>query len=133
MLEKFFLSKFFSKAPTFLSHIYVLLVIMVSFVLFNADGMGEAVTDIGAMFGAGGLPLYNSETLYYLRSYAAVIIIGIIAATPLGKNAVMKLRENDKLCYLLNFAEPAAELCLLIVVTAYLVDGSFNPFLYFRF
>ncbi len=133
MLEKFFLSKFFAKAPTFLSHIYVLLVIMVSFVLFNADGMGEAISDISAMFGAGSLPLYNSETLYYLRSYAVVFIIGIIAATPLGKNAVKKLRENDKLCRLLNFTEPAAELSLLVIVTAYLVDGSFNPFLYFRF
>lgn len=133
MLEKFFLSRFFSKLPALISRIYVLLVIAVSFVIFNADGMGQAISDIAGLFGAASVPLYNAHTLYYLRSYAVVIIIAVIGATPLIKNTVLRLKEKTAWNRVLNAAEPVMQLCLLVAVTAYLVDGSFNPFLYFRF
>ena len=133
MLEKFFLSRLLQKLPAFISHIYVLLVIAVSFVIFNADGMGQAISDIAGLFGGTSVPLYNAHTLYYLRSYAVVIIIAVIGATPLIKNTVLRLKEKTAWNRVLNAAEPVMQLCLLVAVTAYLVDGSFNPFLYFRF
>jgi len=133
LLEKFFLAKFFAKIPRVFSHIYVLFVIAISFVIFNANGMGQAISDIGGMLGFQGLPLFNSETLYYLRSYGLILVFGIIGATPLVKRGVEKFKETKAGGWIATFAEPVLQITLLIVITAYLVDGSFNPFLYFRF
>ncbi len=125
LLEKFALKKFLEKSRV-ISHIYVLFLIMISFVIFNAADMKEAFIYIGGLFGYGEHPIVSSEFFYYLRSFAVVIIIAIIGATPLPKKLVSKL----KIC---SFIEPVFLAVLLIMCTAYLVDGSFNPFLYFRF
>ena len=111
--------------PRAVRHGYVLLVIAVSFVLFNAAHLGQAATDIAGMFGLSGAPLVNAETLYYLRSYAGVFVLGIVGATPWPKKLALK-----KDMPILDTAVMAA---LLLLCTASLVDGSFNPFLYFRF
>ncbi|MBO5859420.1 MAG: MBOAT family protein [Clostridia bacterium] len=130
VIEKLWLKKYLDKSKAF-SHVYVMFLVIISFVIFNAADMGEAMRYIGGMFGFGGVPLFSAEWLYYLRSYAVVIILAIIGATPLPKKIVSKLSEkNEKL---VNLAEPIVLVALMIVMTAYLVDGSFNPFLYFRF
>jgi len=133
VLEKFFLNKFFAKLPKFISHIYVIILILVSFVIFNGSGMSGAVADVGKMFGAGGLPLWSSDTAYRLGSYALVLIIGAFGSTPILKNAVLKLKENNKINNVFNILEPVFHVAILLIVTAYFVDGSFSPFLYFRF
>ena len=130
VLEKIWLKKVLDKSKAF-SHIYVMFLVIISFVIFNATDMGEAARYIAAMFGFGGVPAYSAEWLYYLRSYAVVLVIGIVGATPLPKKIFTKLSEkNEKL---FNVIEPVVLVGLMIVMTAYLVDGSFNPFLYFRF
>ncbi|MBQ9747745.1 MAG: MBOAT family protein [Clostridia bacterium] len=133
MLEKFFLKKFFDKIPRVFSHIYVLFLILISFVIFNANGMSEAISDIGGMFGAGGLPLWSKETGYYLASYGLLFVIALFGATPVMKTVVLKLRENEKVRPVIHVLEPIVCVVLLIVITACFVNGSFNPFLYFRF
>ena len=133
MLEKFLLNKFFEKIPRVFSHIYVLVAVMISFVVFNAADLAEALSDIGGMFGTLGVPLWSKETAYYLSSYGVVFIVGIIGATPLVKNAVLKLKENKKACTVIDVIEPVFVAVLLIIVTACFVNGSFSPFLYFRF
>ena len=133
LLEKFFLAKFFAKIPKVFSHIYVLFVVAISFVIFNANGMGEAISDIGGMLGMQNVPVFNHETLYYLRSYGVVLLLGVIGATPLVKRAVEKFRTTNAGEWILTIGEPIVHISLIIVITAYLVDGSFNPFLYFRF
>ena len=133
LLEKFFLAKFFEKIPRVFSHIYVVVAILVSFVIFSANGMSGAVADIGAMFGAGGLPLWSADTAYYLSGYAFVFIFAFIGATPLLKNVVLKLKENKKVNAIMNVIEPVFVVVMLLIVTSYFVDGSFSPFLYFRF
>ncbi|MBR3842135.1 MAG: MBOAT family protein, partial [Christensenellaceae bacterium] len=132
-LEKLFLLKWVEKLPTFLRHIYLLFIVMLSFVIFNAASMPEILTDIGGLFGLGKLPLISSETLYYLRSNAVLIILGCIGATPLMRNLAQKLEENAVGAKVSAVLTPVITAALLIVCTAYLVDGSFNPFLYFRF
>ena len=132
MVEKFFLLKHLEKSKV-LSHIYVLFFVSISFVIFNAPSMREAFVGIGNMFGFGGLPFISHEFVYYLRSYAVILIIGAVGATPLAAKTAAKLRDNRKCAKWLNIAEPVCLLALLLVSTAYLVDGSFNPFLYFRF
>ena len=117
------------KLPGALRHGYVLLAVVLSFVLFNADTLSQAGNDFAALFGCGGLPLFSRETGYYLRSYAPLLIAACIGATPLIKKVAGKLGEN----HLVQTLEPLAWLGLLLICTAYLVDGSFSPFLYFRF
>lgn len=133
ILEKLWVGKYLAKVPSALSRVYVLLLVAVSFMIFNANGMKEAISDIAAMFGTQGYPLITTETLYYLRSYAVVIVLAVIGSTPLIKNAVQRLQQYPAVRRITNIAEPAVMVVLLLTITAYLVDGSFNPFLYFRF
>ena len=131
IMEKGFLLKPLQKLPV-LSHLYTLLLVAVSFVIFDSAGLSEAATHLGRMFGAGGIPLVTGEALYYLGSYAVTFIIAIIGATPFPTRMAKQLSEG-KGGRALSILAPAALVLMLAVVTAYLVDGSFNPFLYFRF
>ena len=117
------------RLPGVLRHGYVLLAVILSFVLFNADTLSQAGNDFSALFGLAGLPLFTAETGYYLRSYAPALVIACIGATPLVRRTAQKWEGNR----VLQAAEPILWLGLLLICTAYLVDGSFSPFLYFRF
>ena len=133
MLEKFFLAKILEKIPAIFSHVYVIFIILISFVLFSADGLSGAIKDIGGMFGAGNIPLWSDKTSYYLSSYAFVLIFALIGATPIVKNAVLKIKSYKVGKMIVDILEPIFVIAVLLVVTAYFVDGSFSPFLYFRF
>lgn len=128
MIEKLWLLPHIKKMKV-LPHVTTLFLVVISFVIFNANSMGEAFSYIGAMFGAGEYPLVSREALYYLRSYAVVFVLALFGATPLPK----KIFSSEKCRKPVMFAEPVALVVLMLVMTAYLVDGSFNPFLYFRF
>ena len=108
---------------------YVLLIIMLSFVVFNAVDLKAAAVEIGTMFGFGSLPFVTAETFYYLRSFAPLFLLAILGSTPLVRDTCRKI-EDTKLAQILELPMMAG---LLLVCTAYLVDGSFSPFLYFRF
>ena len=115
-----------------LKHVYTLLLVTLSFVLFNADSVSEAVLQLGAMFGAGGLPLVSTEGVYYLKSYAGTFLFAAIGATPLVSNAISRFGKTRFGAQALTVLQPLVMLALLAACTAFLVDGSFNPFLYFR-
>lgn len=117
----------------FLAHIYVLLLLLPSFVLFHAQSIQAAAADIGGLFGAGGVPLVSIEACYCLRSFFVVLLIGVVAATPLPCRIAERIGKTRVGGRLMDAAEPVVLAALLLVMTAYLVDGSFNPFLYFRF
>lgn len=133
LIERLFLAKFFEKIPKIFSHIYVVVIILISFVIFHGDGMSGAIKDVGSMFGALNLPLWSSDTAYYLSSYVFVFIFALIGATPIVKNTVLKIKESALGNKIINVLEPIFVVVMLLIVTAYLVDGSFSPFLYFRF
>lgn len=132
IIEKLWLLKPLKKSKV-LNHIYVMFFVIISFVIFNAADMKEAFSYIGGMFGAGGIPFISEEWLYYLRSYGVVLIVAIIGATPLVKKLILSVKKKSTGEKIMNIAEPIMLVALLLVITAYLVDGSFNPFLYFRF
>lgn len=132
VLEKLFLKKFLEKTKI-IKRIYIVLAVLVSFVIFNATDMAEALQYVGAMFGAGNIPLVNAEMFYYLKSYAVVLVLAAVGSTPVVKTAAMRLYNGKNTGRVMNVLEPVVLVGLLIVMTAYLVDGSFNPFLYFRF
>ena len=133
VMEKLFLSDFLKKMPRFVSHIYALFAVIMGFVIFNADSMGMALGDIRCMLGFGGLPAVNADTLYNLKSFALVIIFGTVLSTHVLMSALKSARKNAVMNKILIFAEPIAVISGIVLSTAYLVDGSFNPFLYFRF
>ena len=132
MMEKLFLLPFLEKSGPW-KHVYVMFLVIISFVIFNAANMGEAFAYIGGMFGTGNIPMVSGEAVYYFKSNLVVLLIAILGATPLCKQLVGKARENKTGARILEILEPIVLVGLMILVTAYLVDGSFNPFLYFRF
>ena len=119
------------KLPGWLRHGYVLLAVCFSFVLFNAADFTQAAGDMAAMLGMAGLPLVSPEAVYYLKSYGVLFLAGIVGATPLVRNLAASFEEKHPKASAV--AEPVVLLVLLLLCTAFLVDGSFNPFLYFRF
>ena len=120
IIEKVFLGNFIRKSRV-LKYFYTLFIVIVSFVIFKNDNMNELFINLDNMFNAS--TFINKEVIYYLRSYILVLIIAIISATPICKLVFRKY----------SFFEPVYYMFLLIVSTAYLIDSSFNPFLYFRF
>ena len=128
-VEKFLLGKAMAKMPGWLVRIPVLAILLMSFVLFNASSLSQALSDVGGMFGLGGLPLVSTASLYYLRSYGLLLLFAAVGATPLVSRTAKKLESRTVTAIL----EPVVLCALLLAVTAFLVGGSFNPFLYFRF
>ena len=130
--EKQFLRPVLEKSRVF-SHIYVLFFITLSFVLFDADSISSAAGTLGALFGAGGLTGATQEALYLLRSNAVLLAIAAVGATPLPRRLCGALESSRAGARVLSVLEPLGTLALLVLCTAYLVDGTFSPFLYFRF
>ncbi|MBR5252476.1 MAG: MBOAT family protein [Clostridia bacterium] len=132
LIEKMWLLKYLKKMKV-LNHVYVLILMLFSFILFASVDLTQLGANVGGLFGAGGIPFINSETVYYLRSYAVILILAIIGATPVVKMTVLKIKETKVGGKIINVLEPIVLVALVLVMTAYLVDGSFSPFLYFRF
>ena len=132
ILEKTLLLKLLNKTHI-LKHIYVLLFVTISFVLFDSASVKDAIVSVGAMFGAGEYPVISAEAIYYLKSIAVLLVVSCIGATPLPSKVFSKISGNRIGEKVLVVIEPAVIIMLLAVCTAFLIDGSFNPFLYFRF
>ena len=131
VIEKLFIGKYIEKTKIF-KYIYSLIIIVISFLIFNSNTTGEIINSLKNMFGLNNLELFNPETLYYFKSYLVLLIIAIISSTPLIKNIISKIRST-KARKFINILEPFTYIALLIISTAFLIDESFNPFLYFRF
>lgn len=130
--EKFFLLPALKKGRV-LPHVYVLLAVTLGFVLFDAASLKDALHQLGTLFGAGTASGLGTEALYMLRSYGVVLALAVLGATPLPAMLWKKVQEAKSLAPVLTVAEPLCTFALLALCTAFLVDGSFNPFLYFRF
>ena len=117
------------KLPSLLRHGYTMLIVILGFVIFNAQTLSQAGDDLAAMLGMGGLPYVSAHTLYCLRSFAVLMVVACFGATPLPKTALSRL-ENTRFGWIVKLFFMVAA---MILCTAYLVDGSFSPFLYFRF
>ncbi|MCQ2523371.1 MAG: MBOAT family protein [Lachnospiraceae bacterium] len=129
LLEKFWLNRIWDRFKDKavlrgVRHIGVFIITLVGFVIFDFADIKEGLSVISGMFFGGKIPLYSAESIYYVKSYALIIIASMIGATPIFKHIPGKV---------LKLFEPLGLLILLMLCTALLVDGSFNPFLYFRF
>ena len=117
------------KLPGILRHVYVLIAVIFSFVLFNADSFAMALGDFAGLLGLSNVPAVTPASVYYLKSYGVLFCVGILGSTPVVRRAGERILESKWAAVL----EPLFLGAMLLVCTAYLVDGSFSPFLYFRF
>ena len=124
IIERMGFLRILEKSPTFISHGYLLLVVMISWVFFALESQTQIVMYLKAMFGMGDAGLLNTETLYHLSNYGFMLLIGAVFATPYMNQLKKYLRPW--ILYIFYAA-------ILVLSTAYLVDSTFNPFLYFRF
>ncbi|MEG1878890.1 MAG: MBOAT family O-acyltransferase [Pseudoflavonifractor sp.] len=128
ILEKGFLGKWIAKLPVFLQHFYALFFLAVSWAIFAVEDFGQMGSYLAAMFGFAGGGLTNPAMGYYFRSFLPVLLVSIFAATPLATRLWNKLPQKAAQVIL-----PLLLLGGLTLCTAYLVDATYNPFLYFRF
>ena len=131
IIEKLFLGKYLEKTKIF-KYIYTSIIVIISFLIFNSNSVSDIFISLKNMFFLNNIPFINNETIYYLKSYLVIFIISIFSATPLLKNIIKKL-SNTKFKNIINILEVITLITLLTITTAFLIDESFNPFLYFRF
>jgi alginate O-acetyltransferase complex protein AlgI len=135
ILEKLILLPLLKKAPVF-AHLYTLMVCVVSFVIFETTDMGQIITMLKGMFGFGGLAFSGTMTGYVWASFWRLLVIAVIGATSLPKilwNRLAALCKGGISQNVIMVVEGVGLLALFLSCTAFLVSGSFNPFLYFRF
>ena len=134
MAEKLWLLKILNQLKLhFFKHIYTLFLVTISFVIFDAVSVREAFSTIISMLGFSSLPAVSFESIYYLKSYAVILMTAILGATPVMAGFIRRIRQMKYGTPVINVFELVYLTALLVVCTAYLIDGSFNPFLYFRF
>lgn len=133
IVEKLWLGKLLDRLPAVVRHLYVLLLVIFSFLIFASTDLGGAFGNLAGLFGAGGIPLFGLESVYLLRSYGLLLLLCLAGSTPLPSLLVRRITAAPAGGRVLAVLEPLALFGLLLVCTAFLVDGSFNPFLYFRF
>ncbi len=132
VLEKQWIGKLLEK-HSIISHFYVIGVLIISFVIFNATDLQNLRDTLLVLFTGNGLPFVSHEFLYYFKSYGVLLFVGILGATPLCKEIYSNLESKEKGNHTFTILEPLVLLILACIVTAYLINDSYNPFLYFRF
>lgn len=145
IFEKFFMLKALKKVPTVFGHIYALVLIVFGWVIFACDSLPKLGKYIQALFGVGVDHLGGDMFMYSVTSHIPFFLILIIASTSLPKKISRRIlatrfravREaggnTDRVILTGNILLGIFAVCLLFVATAFLVSGSYNPFLYFRF
>ena len=131
IIEKLFLLKYLDKAPSFIGHIYAMICVLIGWVFFAFEDITQGVDYLRVMFG-GSSAFITNETLYQLISYVPLLLICVVASTPVGKTLYSRLKDlkNGRLTGLVSIS---GMLAVTVLSTAYLISGSYNPFLYFRF
>jgi alginate O-acetyltransferase complex protein AlgI len=130
-LEKAILLKYLNRLPSVVGHFYALLIILISWVFFSIEDLSKGFNYLKAMFGLLKIDMLNSQGVYFLYNYGIVFLIAILASTPIPFKFMEKLKNKFKKAYYVTTISAVA--AIMFLSTAYLVDASYNPFLYFRF
>ena len=132
LIEKKVLKKRLEKHIV-LSHVYTLFFVIISFVIFKNESIVELKKNLIGMFNFANYKLFDSTVLYYLKSYAILILVSVLASTPLLKNIAKNLSKRKVLKNFSIILEPVLIIILLVISTSSLISSTYNPFLYFRF
>ena len=148
IFEKLFLLKILKKVPSIISHIYTIVLVLISWVIFAFEDLNKVKEYIFTMFKVNNVPIINSEAIYYLHNYLIIILIGIICSIPIvniikskmhnlknivNKKSYKEVEENKKLKIVYSSIISIGLVFIVVISTSSLVNNSFNPFLYFRF
>lgn len=131
VVEKNFLRSWLESRPKIIGHIYTMLIVIIGWVFFEYESLGQIAQFIKVMFGIGNNNLVDGVAIYYLKTYLMTFIFLVLCSTPLLKKLIERMREKSHI--LESVIMPVLYLALLFLSTSYLVDASYNPFLYFRF
>lgn len=130
-IEKIFLLKWLENKPSFISHIYTLLIVIIGWVFFEFENMSQGIMFIKVMFGLGANSYADGRAIYYLYTNIILFVILAVCSTPVLKELMLKVKEKINLFGAVLI--PVSYIIILFFCTAYLVNQSYNPFLYFRF
>ncbi|MBQ6582359.1 MAG: MBOAT family protein [Mogibacterium sp.] len=127
ILEKYVYGRLLEKIPGFFRHLYTMIVVIISWVFFSITDFTAMAEYLRVLFGAGGAVFWNLKTLYFLRTGGGLLAASVLLSTPwLMKQYLALSRKGWLLTSLLT-------MIILVVSVSYLIYGSYNPFLYFRF
>ena len=130
--ERLFLGRILEKINPVASTLYTFLLVVIGWVFFDTDTIGDAFRYIGAMFG-GGNGFFDSMAWYDLKNYGILFLMCAVGATEIPDNILITHYKNQRIAKYFVSLVPVIQAALLILCTAFLVDASYNPFLYFRF
>ncbi|OPA73971.1 transcriptional regulator [Paenibacillus selenitireducens] len=132
-IEKLFLGRFLAWVWPPLSHLYLIIAMLLGWVLFALEDMTSVNTYMRAMLGFHSAGMINDSIIYDLRNYGVLLIVLIISATPVMSRFVAAWNRRVSWRRALPIVDFIVMGGLLFISTAYLIDGTYNPFLYFRF
>lgn len=132
LIEKIVLLKYLNQLPRILGHVYTLFFVMISWVIFSFERLGDIAAYTASLFGAGGA-LFDGTGMYHLLSNLVLFVILAIAATPFPRRWFKRLQTRCGSNHGVFALRVGSGAVLLVLITAHLVDAGFNPFLYFRF
>ena len=124
LFEKLFFKKYLDKLPDFFKHLYTIVIVLIAWVLFAFTDLSKGLHYLSLLF--GGAKFINGYAIYFLRDNALLFLICFIASTPIAKTKFNFITKHEYLV-------PVCVLLLLFICTSFIVDASYNPFLYFRF
>jgi alginate O-acetyltransferase complex protein AlgI len=124
-LEKLILDKWLQKLPTACRHLYVIVLVLISWTIFALEDLNQLGYYLSVMAGMKGASLFNGTTLYYLRGFLPMMILAAIGSTPLAAGLWKRLDNRVIKLFIMVLG--------MILCTAYVVASTYNPFLYFRF
>lgn len=130
LLEKFVLKDVLAKTPGTVKHIYTMILVMIGWVFFFSPTLGSAFQYVGAMFGIGATGIIDRTAVYYLSNYFILFLLMILCSVPYTYKRFRRLAVRGNVVRVVMLA---VYVVLFILSTAYLVNATYNPFLYFRF
>ena len=133
VLEKFLLGKHLQKLPSALQNIYALFFVVVGWMIFAFDHTGAGLSYISMMFGAAGKGLADTTTVYLLYNYGVLLIVLILGSTQIPKKVALSFVNKTDTSWVQTVVRCVFYGGIFLLSVAYLVDASYNPFLYFRF
>lgn len=133
IIEKVWLLKWLKKTPVWVSRTYSTIVVLIGWTIFAFDSISDGMHYIGILFGNGNLPIWNDQGIYLLYNYAILFVLLIIGSTDLPKRWMDWFKKMFHFRKTVIVFETLFLTGIFIWSIAYLVDATYNPFLYFRF
>jgi len=134
--EKFIYGKYLEKLPSLFQHIYAVILIICGWALFSAPNLSYAMAIIKNMFGIGCKKFIDDYAVYNIKQYSTEFIIAFIASLPIKNVIISNINyKNNNVIYnfMLYYGRSIFAIAIFLLSVAFIVDSTFNPFIYFRF